>query len=266
MNTTIENAIMIFEIGPDAEPQDEQRRQRDARQAVEAEEVGLDGVGDLAPRGEQDADRHADHEAEQQADDSVEQRDAGVGQHVAVHEHVPQPFRDGARLADPERIDEPGRGGFPGRDHDDAQDDLRRHLGSEAELAGSGRRHGGVRFGRVRLPGRKPPDSGSSGQCKRHAISLGREGILHCNIADRDHDIAVSAKSTLCHKLRRSPPSIGCSHDEQSTTKGFRGMIFPRVLRAMEAKYLHSDSAAEAPGCRKTGREWKRCAQHLIGT
>jgi hypothetical protein len=125
-------------------------------------------------------------ETQEQADDGVEQGDAGVGQHVAVHEHIPQTLRDGAGLADPERVHEPRRRDLPDRDQGKSQDELRRDLGSDGDFS-----RGSCRHDQISCQPPEPRAAGSESRpiqptfhCKPHATCA--QASVGCCVAKHE--------------------------------------------------------------------------------
>ena len=109
MKNTSVNAVTTLAIDADAEPEDDQRRERDPRQAVERQhERRQHVVPERRARQQQSAD-----DAERRGDDERDQRLVDRHRHVAREgaalEQMPELLRDQRRAADPERIDQPDR-------------------------------------------------------------------------------------------------------------------------------------------------------------
>ena len=111
----------------DAEPDDEQRRQRDLGDAVEGHQIGLEDRGGARRAAQRIAAEDAGGDAEAVAQDQLLQRDADVRLDLVRGEHLDQAGSDVGGFADVDRADQPARGGLPDGEQDEAGQQTERH-------------------------------------------------------------------------------------------------------------------------------------------
>ena len=184
-------------------------------------------------------------------------------QHVAVHEHVPQTLRDGARLSDPERIHQPRRHGLPDRDQSESQDELCPDLAAKGDFSRRDYRHDQAS---CRTP-EPPPGAGTPGpgkvsvQAARHS----RGADFPCCIANTMGEYLTGAPptSTRPHQIRRSLLDQGCPRDGQPAIPAVHEMIFPGSQRSSSAASVRLDAhrSARPAGGVPPHRSWRLRAE-----
>ena len=101
-------AIATLEDEPDAEHQDDERRERELRDRLQADDVGLHDRRVVARPPERQAEQRARGGADQEAEDGRAEGEADVGPGVAGGEEDRERLGDRARLRPEERVDPAG--------------------------------------------------------------------------------------------------------------------------------------------------------------